>query len=71
MGLFTDGKGRPELIMHPDIKLGRAHYRPVDEPEPEETPRQRARRELAMRLGAEKRARERKEKTGDTNSQQG
>ncbi|MDF3311566.1 hypothetical protein P3H15_42060 [Rhodococcus sp. T2V] len=72
MGLFTDGKGRPELVMHPDIKLGRAHYRPVDdESEPEETPKQRARRELKMRLSAEKRAREKKEKTGDTNPQQG
>ncbi|MFC9362552.1 hypothetical protein ACFTZB_39010 [Rhodococcus sp. NPDC057014] len=72
MGLFTDGKGRPELIMHPDIKLGRAQYRPVDDkPEPEETPKQRARRELKMRLSAEKRTREKKEKTGDTNPQQG
>lgn len=69
MGLFTDGKGRPELVMHPDILLGsRAHFRPVDdEPEPEETPKQRARRELKMRLGAEKRAHEKKEKSGDTN----
>ena len=24
MGLFTDDKGRPELVVHPDIKLGRA-----------------------------------------------
>ncbi|MDV7246385.1 MULTISPECIES: hypothetical protein [Rhodococcus] len=70
MGLFTDGKGRPELVMNPDVLLGsRAHFRPVDdEPEREETPKQRARRELKTRLGAEKRAREKKkEKTGDTN----
>ena len=71
MGLFTDGKGRPELVVNPDILLRRAHYRPVDEPEPEETPKQRARRELKMRLSAEKRAREKIEKTGDTNPQQG
>ncbi|RYD13990.1 MAG: hypothetical protein EOP90_15700 [Lysobacteraceae bacterium] len=69
MGLFTDDKGRPELVVHPDIKLGRAHFRPVDdEPEPEETPKQRARRELKLRLGAELRA---KEKTGDTDPEKG
>ena len=69
MGLFTDDKGRPELVVHPDIKLGRANFRPVDdEPEPEETPKQRARRELKLRLGAELRA---KEKTGDTNPEKG
>ncbi|MFE7423701.1 hypothetical protein [Rhodococcus sp. NPDC057529] len=72
MGLFTDGKGRPELVVNPDILLRRARYRPVDdEPEPEETPKQRVRRELKVRLSAEKRAREKKEKTGDTNPQQG
>ncbi|MFF2027530.1 hypothetical protein [Rhodococcus koreensis] len=43
MGLFTDDKGRPELVVHPYIKLGRAHFRPVDEQpesEPEATPKQ-------------------------------
>jgi len=69
MGLFTDDKGRPELVVHPDIKLGRATFRPVDdEPEPVETPKQRARRELKLRLGAELRA---KEETGDTNPEKG
>ncbi|MGV9867240.1 hypothetical protein [Rhodococcus koreensis] len=64
MGLFTDDKGRPELVVHPDIVLGRAHYRPVDdEPEPVETPKQRARRELKKRMAEERLA---KEKTGDT-----
>lgn len=65
MGLFTDDKGRPELVMHPDIKLGRAHYRPVDddEPEPVETPKQRARRELKKEDG---RGAARERKTGDT-----
>lgn len=67
MGLFTDGKGRPELVVHPDILLRRAHYRPVDDEDVEETPKQRARRALTKRLGAEKRAREKEEKTGDTN----
>ncbi len=39
MGLFTDDKGRPELVVHPDIKLGRATFRTVDESEPvEQTP---------------------------------
>ena len=75
MGLFTDGKGRPELVVHPDIKLGRVTFRQVDdtEPEPEETPKQRARRELKMKLGAERQAREKlaretaeTEKTGDS-----
>lgn len=45
MGLFTDDKGRPpELVVHPDIKLGRATFRTVDESEPVEQtpPRQRA-----------------------------
>ncbi|MDT2006934.1 hypothetical protein FXW78_24510 [Rhodococcus opacus] len=71
MGLFTDDKGRPELVVHPDIKLGRAHFRPVDDQpggEPVETPKQRARRELKLRLGAELRA---KEETGDTNPEEG
>ncbi len=69
MGLFTDDKGRPELVVHPDIKLGRATFRPVDdEPEPEETPKQRARHELKLRLGAELRA---KEETGDPNPEKG
>ncbi|WP_442971697.1 hypothetical protein [Rhodococcus sp. LB1] len=42
MGLFTDDKGRPELVVHADIKRGRAHFLPVDdqpESEPEETPK--------------------------------
>ncbi|WAM19176.1 hypothetical protein [Rhodococcus sp. JS3073] len=61
--------GRPELVVHPDIKLGRATFRPVDdEPEPEETPKQRARRELKLRLGVELRA---KEETGETNPEKG
>ncbi|SED97382.1 hypothetical protein [Rhodococcus koreensis] len=64
MGLFTDDKGRPELVVHPDILLGRATFRPVDdEPEPEETPKQRARRELKKRMTEERLA---KQKTGDT-----
>ncbi|WP_240960545.1 hypothetical protein [Rhodococcus sp. A14] len=71
MGLFTDDKGRPELVVHPDIKR-RATFRPVvdDQPEgePVETPKQRARRELKLRLGAELRA---KEETGDTNPEKG
>ena len=66
MGLFTDDKGRPELVVHPDIKLGRAHFRPVDEqPEPEETPKQRARRELKKRM-TERAARERENRKAPT-----
>ncbi|MDH6289808.1 MULTISPECIES: hypothetical protein [Rhodococcus] len=35
IGLFTDDNGRPELVVHPDVKLGRVHFPPVDEqPEP-------------------------------------
>ena len=69
MGLFTDDKGRPELVVHPDIKLGRAHFRPVDDqPEPEETPKQRARRELKKRMTAERLA---KQKTGGTDPEKG
>lgn len=69
MGLFTDDKGRPELVVHPDIKLGRAHYRPADdEPEPEETPKQRARRELKKKMTEERLA---KEKAGGTDPDQG
>ncbi|QYA99733.1 hypothetical protein I1A62_00675 (plasmid) [Rhodococcus sp. USK10] len=64
MGLFTDDKGRPELVVHPDIKLGRARFRPVEECEPaEETPKQRARRELKKKMTEERLA---KEKTGGT-----
>jgi hypothetical protein len=69
MGLFTDDKGRPELVVHPDIKLGRAHFRPVDDqPEPEETPKQRARRELKKRMTDERLA---KQKTEGTNAEKG
>jgi hypothetical protein len=65
MGLFTDDKGRPELVVHPDIVLGRATFRPVDdEPEPEATPKQHARRELLKRMTEERLARQ---KTGDPN----
>lgn len=28
---FIDDKGRPELIVHPAIKLGLAHFRPVQD----------------------------------------
>ena len=71
MGLFTDDKGRPELVVHPDIKMGRAHFRPVDdqpESEPEETPKQRARRELKKRMTEERLA---KQKTEGTNPEKG
>ena len=71
MGLFTDDKGRPELVVHPDIKLGRAHFRPVhDQPEsePEETPKQRARLELKKRMTQERLA---KQKTEGTNPEKG
>jgi hypothetical protein len=71
MGLFTDGKGRPELVVNPDIISGRAVYRPVDDSpavEPVETPKQRARRELKKRMTEE---RERKKKTGDAPTEKG
>ncbi|MDF3313063.1 hypothetical protein P3H15_50030 [Rhodococcus sp. T2V] len=69
MGLFTDDKGRPELVVHPDIKLGRATFRPVDESEPvEQTPRQRARREQLRRVTEQRLA---KQKTGDTDPEKG
>ncbi|MFC9355849.1 hypothetical protein ACFTZB_04580 [Rhodococcus sp. NPDC057014] len=69
MGLFTDGKGRPELVVHPDIKLGRATVRPVDESDPvKQTPRQRARREQLRRMTQERLA---KQKTGDTDPGKG
>lgn len=35
---YTDGKGRPELLMHPDIIAGGAHWRledDTDEPAPD------------------------------------
>lgn len=55
--------------MHPDIMLGRAAFRPVDdELEPEETPKQRARRELKKRMTAERLSRQ---KTGGTNPEKG
>lgn len=69
MGLFIDDKGRPELVVHPDIVLGRATFRPVDdEAEPKETPKQRARRELKKKMTEERLA---KEKTGDTDPDKG
>ncbi|MBC2644673.1 MULTISPECIES: hypothetical protein [unclassified Rhodococcus (in: high G+C Gram-positive bacteria)] len=71
MGLFTDDKGRPELVVHPDIVLGRATFRPVDdqpESEPKETPKQRARRELKKRMTEERLA---KQKTEGTNPEKG
>ncbi|MFD7011188.1 hypothetical protein [Rhodococcus jostii] len=69
MGLFTDDKGRPELVVHPDIKLGRARFRPVDESDPvEQTPRQRARREQLRRMTQERLA---KQKTGDIDPEKG
>nr|GLK35438.1 hypothetical protein GCM10017611_22910 [Rhodococcus wratislaviensis] len=55
--------------MHPDIVLGRATFRAVDdEPEPEETPKLRARRELKERMTAEPLSRQ---KTGGTNPEKG
>lgn len=65
---YTDAKGRPELVVHPDIKLGRAVYRPADTTPPttpqdrDPSPRQKARR---AQLDAIKQARSR---TGDTTS---
>lgn len=32
---YTDAQGRPELVMHPDIRRGAAHYR-LREQEPDE-----------------------------------
>lgn len=63
---YTDAKGRPELVVHPDIKLGRAVYRPAETTEHEpalESPRQRARREQIEEMTAGRRA---QRKAGDT-----
>ncbi|NHU42162.1 hypothetical protein [Rhodococcus sp. A14] len=72
MGLFTDDKGRPELVANPAILLQGAHYRPADEQSvseaEEETPKQRARRELKKRMTDERLA---KQKTEGTNPEKG
>ena len=28
---YTDAQGRPELVMHPDIRRGAAHYRLLEQ----------------------------------------
>lgn len=71
MGLFTNDKGRPELVANPAILLQGAHYRPADEQsvsEVEEAPKQRARRELKKRMTDERLA---KQKTEGTNPEKG
>lgn len=35
---YIDSKGRPEILVHPAIKLGLANYRPMDEAEDPEQP---------------------------------
>lgn len=63
---YIDAKGRPELVVHPDIISGRAVYRSVEQkpvsPAPE-NPRQRARRELIEKMTAERRAQKKAEGT--------
>jgi hypothetical protein len=57
------------VVVRPEIVLGRATFRPVDdEPEPEETPSRRARRDLKKRMTDERLS---KQKTGDTNPEKG
>ncbi|WP_043777720.1 hypothetical protein [Rhodococcus sp. JVH1] len=70
IGLSTDDKGQPALVVHPEIKLGRAHFRPVgvEQPEPEETPKQRARRELKKRMTDERLS---KQRTGGPDPEKG
>ncbi|WP_458682611.1 hypothetical protein [Prescottella equi] len=66
---YTDAKGRPELVVHPDIIGSRAVYRPADE-EPsrptrpvEQTPKQQARAELKRQIAQRRRE---QRKAGDT-----
>lgn len=49
---FIDGKGRPEILVHPDIKLGLADYRPVDAPAPALSEQEQLR--IAKRTAAKK-----------------
>lgn len=68
---FIDGKGRPELLVHPDIALGLANYRPVDEPEVPPAPlTEKDQKRIAARQTAKKAAVERKRRAGTTAEQQ-
>ena len=68
---FIDGKGRPELLVHPDIKLGLANYRPVDEPDDQPVQlTEKEKKRIAARQAAKKAAVERKRKAGTTAEQQ-
>ncbi|MYV31991.1 hypothetical protein GQ649_32865 [Rhodococcus sp. DSM 6344] len=51
---FIDGKGRPEILVHPDIKLGLANYRPVDDPAPAPALSEEEQARLAKRTAAKK-----------------
>ncbi len=63
---YTDAKGRPELVVHPDIIGSRAVYRPAEtverEPAPE-SPCQPSRREQIEKMTAQRRA---QRKAGDS-----
>ncbi|MFF0818619.1 hypothetical protein ACFYVR_26250 [Rhodococcus sp. NPDC003318] len=66
---YIDAKGRPEIVVNPAIKLGRAVYRPADEdcappaPPAPRTEKQRARAELKRAMAAERRAQQKAEGT--------
>ena len=68
---YIDAKGRPEILVHPDIKLGLANYRAVDEPEdPPVQLTEKEKKRIAARQAAKKAAVERTRKAGTTSEQQ-
>lgn len=68
---YIDAKGRPELLVHPDIKLGLANYRPVDEPDDQPAQlTEKDQKRIAARQAAKKAAVERKRGNGTTSEQQ-
>ncbi|MCS4255968.1 hypothetical protein M2405_004271 [Rhodococcus erythropolis] len=61
---YIDAKGRPELLVHPDIKLGLANYRAVDEPEdPPVQLTEKEQKRIAARQAAKKAAVKRRRQT--------
>lgn len=68
---YIDAKGRPELLVHPDIKLGLANYRPVDEPETPPPPlSEKDQKRIATRQAAKKEITDRKRREAAEPTQQ-
>lgn len=68
---YIDAKGRPEILVHPDIKLGLANYRPADKPEdPPVQLTEKEKKRIAARQAAKKAAVKRKQRTGTGAEQQ-